>query len=120
MARPAPARAPSAPAGSPGAAPSGAAGRRRAAPRTSTIKASGSQFTTTDVSGPAGKPFSLAFDNEDQGTPHNVNIKKPDGSDAFKGEIFTGVATKVYQVPALPAGTYPFVCDRPPDDDRHR
>lgn len=100
----------SAPAGSPGAAPSGSAGP--AAPAADVVvKAAGSQFTTPDVTGPAGKPFSLAFENEDQGTPHNVNIKKSDGSDAFKGEIFPGVATKVYQVPALPAGSYGFVCD---------
>jgi plastocyanin len=76
-----------------------------------TVKASGTAFTTPDISGPAGKGFTLAFDNEDQGIPHNVNIKNPDGSDAFKGEIFSGVATKIYQVPALPAGSYPFVCD---------
>jgi plastocyanin len=29
----------------------------------------------------------------------------------FKGEIFAGVATKNYDVPALKAGTYTFVCD---------
>ena len=28
----------------------------------------------------------------------------------FKGEIFSGVATKVYDVPALDAGSYAFVC----------
>ena len=28
----------------------------------------------------------------------------------FKGEIFNGVAVKTYDVPALAAGTYPFVC----------
>ena len=32
------------------------------------------------------------------------------GGDAFKGDIFPGVATKVYDVPAIPAGTYTFVC----------
>jgi plastocyanin len=76
-----------------------------------TIRASNSQFSTPEVTAPAGKAFSIAFVNEDQGTLHNVHIKKPDGSDAFKGEFVTGVTTKVYQVPALPAGTYPFVCD---------
>jgi plastocyanin len=96
-----------APSGSPGSIPPSSA-----APAADvTIKASGSQFTTTDVSAPAGKPFTIAFDNEDQGTLHNVNIKKPDGSDAFKGDFVTGVSTKIYQVPALPAGSYPFVCD---------
>lgn len=76
-----------------------------------TVTALSSAFTTTTLTGPAGKPFTLAFDNQDQGTLHNVHIKNPDGSDAFKGEFVTGVATKVYQVPALAAGTYSFACD---------
>jgi plastocyanin len=75
-----------------------------------TIVAQAIQFTTAEVTGPAGKPFTIAFENQDQGTPHDVAIKKADGSEAFRGEIFNGVATKVYQVPALPAGQYPFVC----------
>jgi plastocyanin len=75
-----------------------------------TIIASQVAFTTTQVDGPAGKPFTIAFENNDQATQHNVEIKKSDGSDAFKGQIFAGVATKIYQVPALPAGTYPFNC----------
>jgi plastocyanin len=75
-----------------------------------TIVAQAIQFTTNEVTGPAGKPFTIAFENQDQGTPHDVEIKKADGSEAFRGEIFNGVATKVYQVPSLPAGQYPFVC----------
>lgn len=76
-----------------------------------TITGQTSLFATPNVSGTADKPFTIAFDNEDQGVPHNIHIKKPDGSEAFKGDLVTGVATKVYQVPALPAGTYPFACD---------
>ena len=47
-----------------------------------------------------------------QGTPHNVSIHKdsPTGPEVFKGEIFPGVAEKVYAVPALQAGTYGFAC----------
>jgi plastocyanin len=102
--------------GSAGASPgpSGAASVPPASAGTAadvTIRASSSQFTTPQVTAPAAKPFSLAFDNEDAGTLHNVHIKKADGSDAFKGEFVTGVSTKVYQVPALPAGSYPFMCD---------
>ncbi len=97
--------------GVPGASPSAIPPGSAAPAADVTLTASGTAFVTPDISGPAGKPFTLAFDNEDSGIPHNVNIKKPDGSDAFKGEIFPGVATKVYQVPALPAGSYPFVCD---------
>jgi plastocyanin len=75
-----------------------------------TIVAQAIAFTTADVTGPAGKPFTIAFENQDQGTPHDVAIRKADGSEAFRGEIFNGVATRVYQVPELPAGQYPFVC----------
>jgi plastocyanin len=75
-----------------------------------TISAQNTAFTATSVSGPANKPFTIAFQNQDAGIPHNVDIKKPDGSDAFKGEIVTGVTTKVYNVPSLPPGDYPFQC----------
>ncbi len=72
-------------------------------------------YQTKDVTAPAGKPFTIAFDNEDQGTPHNVDIKDPSGQDAFKGEIFPGVKTHVYDVPALSPGTYTFVCSVHPN-----
>ena len=75
-----------------------------------TVKAQGVAFVTSSWTGPAGKAFTIAFDNEDPGTPHNIEIKDGSGAVAFKGEIFSGVATKIYQVPALPAGAYTFVC----------
>lgn len=74
------------------------------------IVASGIAFTTTGVTAPADVPFVIAFDNQDAGTPHNVEIKDTSGAEVYKGEIFPGVATKDYQVPALKAGDYPFIC----------
>jgi plastocyanin len=74
------------------------------------ITAQGVAFLETTVSGPAGKAFTIVFTNKDAGTAHDVEIKDASGGDAFKGEIFPGVATKVYDVPAIPAGTYTFVC----------
>ena len=61
---------------------------------------------------PAGQPFKIEFDNKDAGTPHNVAIHQgsASGTEVFKGEIFPGVATKTYDVPALTAGSYTFVC----------
>ncbi len=67
-------------------------------------------FTTPDVEVPAGAGFQLVFDNED-GAPHNVAIADASGASVFKGEIFSGAATRVYQVPALAAGTYTFTCE---------
>jgi plastocyanin len=75
-----------------------------------TVHAQGIAFVETTFTAPAGKPFTLAFVNEDQGTPHNVELKDASGGVAYKGEVFNGVETRVYQVPALPAGTYPYVC----------
>ena len=61
---------------------------------------------------PADTPFTLAFVNEDPSIQHNVAIHEGSatGPELFKGEIFPGVATKVYDVPAIPAGSYTFVC----------
>ena len=74
------------------------------------IVAEATQFTTPDVAGPAGKPFTIAFQNKDQATMHNVDIKDASGKDVFKGEIVTGPISTVYNVPALAAGAYPFTC----------
>ena len=68
------------------------------------------QFDTTSITGPAGLPFTLALVNDDAGTPHNVELKGPDGAVAFKGEIFNGVDTRVYDVGPLPPGDYTFLC----------
>jgi plastocyanin len=67
-------------------------------------------FVEKTWSGPAGRPFTIAFDNQDAGTPHNVALIAGSGSEVFKGDIFPGVATHVYNVTAQPAGEYKFVC----------
>lgn len=97
-------------------APSGSAAASGAAADV-TITAQNISFTTSQVAAPAGKTFTLAFVNQDGGVPHNVSIHKdsPTGKELFKGEIFTGVATKVYSVPALDPGTYAFVCSVHPN-----
>jgi plastocyanin len=68
-------------------------------------------FEQQTVSAPAGTAFVIHFDNKDQGQPHNIDIKDASGASVFKGDIITGPATADYQVPALTAGTYTFVCD---------
>ena len=68
-------------------------------------------FEQQTVSAPAGQAFVIHFDNKDAGQPHNVDIKDASGTSVFKGAIVTGVATADYQVPALTAGSYTFVCD---------
>lgn len=76
------------------------------------ISALGIKFEQTTVTAPADTPFQIQFENKDAGTPHNVAIHlgSPTGAELFKGEVFSGVATRVYDVPALDAGAYAFVC----------
>ena len=115
-----------APSGQPSAGPSGEAsaapsGEASAAPSdggsggetvTLKISAQGIAFDTATLEVPANTPFKIEFANNDAGTPHNVAIHKdtPTGPEVWKGEIFNGVETRTYDVPALPAGTYGFVC----------
>jgi hypothetical protein len=74
------------------------------------VEAHGIAFVEKTLIGPADKPFTLAFDNEDPGTPHNVEFTDATGAVVFKGAIFSGVETRVYDVPALKAGDYTFSC----------
>jgi mono/diheme cytochrome c family protein/plastocyanin len=106
-----------APSGSAGAsaAPSGSAGASAPSGESISIVAQAIAFTTTDVTAPADTAFVIAFDNEDAGTPHNVAIHDPAGAEVFKGDIFIGVETRDYQVPALAAGNYTFVCSVHPN-----
>jgi plastocyanin len=72
--------------------------------------ASGVQFQTTTYEAPAGQAFQIAFDNQDAGIPHNIDILDAGGAKLFDGESVTGPAKTTYSVPALTAGTYKFVC----------
>jgi plastocyanin len=67
-------------------------------------------FVNKDLKAPADIAFKLEFDNQDAGIPHNIAIKDASGAEVFKGEIFNGAAVKTYDVPALKAGDYTFVC----------
>ncbi len=107
--------------GASGAPPSGAAsGAPSGAPSPAgsgstavvQISASGIKFEQSDVTVAAGAPFQIQFENKDAGTPHNVSIHQggPTGPELFKGEIFNGVGTRTYDVPALDPGPYSFVC----------
>jgi plastocyanin len=79
------------------------------------ISAQNIAFDTNQLEAPAGQAFVLDFNNNDPGVPHNVEIKDANGMSMFKGQIITGPATISYQVPALAAGSYMFVCDVHPN-----
>ena len=71
------------------------------------------EFQHAGRHGQAGSPFAIVFDNQD-GAPHNIAI-----NDAVRRRRVQGrdrLATRVtYQVPALAAGTYTFLCEVHPD-----
>lgn len=70
-------------------------------------------FDSACMAAPAGKPFTITFDNQDPGVLHNVSIYA-DSSVAtalFMGELISGPDTITYKVPGLKAGTYFFRCD---------
>ncbi len=104
--------------GGPSAAPSGApAPSGQAAGPTLAVTAFNIAFDTTQLQAPADTPFKIDFDNKDPSTPHNIAIHEgsPTGAEVWKGEIFPGPAKKTYDVPALKAGTYAFVCSVHPN-----
>jgi plastocyanin len=76
------------------------------------ISAQGVAFDTDSLEVPANTPFKIEFANNDAGIPHNVAIHEgsPTGAEVWRGDIFNGVETRTYDVPALPAGTYGFLC----------
>ncbi|OGO53577.1 MAG: hypothetical protein A2V85_08170 [Chloroflexi bacterium RBG_16_72_14] len=95
--------------GSPGA--SGEPGATQAPAATVLrISAQNVTFDTDTLSAPADTAFQIEFANNDPGIPHNVEIRDSNGQSLFKGDIFPGVETRTYDVPALSAGTYTFVC----------
>jgi len=74
------------------------------------ISAQNIEFDTDVLEAPADAAFQIRFANNDAGVPHNVEILDGMNMSLWKGEIFNGVETRVYDVPALPAGTYTFIC----------
>jgi cytochrome c oxidase subunit 2 len=93
----------------PSAAPAASAGS--SAGPTINLAAHNIAFGTTSLTAPANTPFTIAFDNEDAGIPHNVQIKDASGASVFRGELVTGPTKVDYQIPALAPGTYTFICD---------
>lgn len=81
------------------------------------ITAADNKYDKNCLAAPAGQNFTIDFDNEDYGIPHNVAIyDKNDGNKAlFQGEITNGPNKTRYSVGGIPAGTYQFRCDPHPE-----
>lgn len=76
------------------------------------ISATGIKYDQTEATAPAGTPFQIQFANNDAGVPHDVTLHTggAQGPEIFKGTVFPGVETRAYDVQALDAGQYAFVC----------
>jgi plastocyanin len=73
-------------------------------------------FDPTCLVAPAGQPFTINFDNQDDAAatgPHNVAIATDSGyaDFVFTGDLINGPQKVEYKVDALDAGTYYFHCD---------
>jgi plastocyanin len=77
---------------------------------------SSTAFDQASVTAPADQAFVIHFANTESGIPHNVEVKDAGGASLMRGEpIITGPAEADYNVPALAAGQYTFVCSVHPN-----
>jgi len=97
---------------SPSAGASGGAGASLTV--TAPVGASGTGFDPTTLETSANTPFTLVFDNQDTGVMHNLVVKNPDGSKVAETgdtKFFAGPGQRSYELPALAAGTYAYLCE---------
>ena len=78
-----------------------------------TVVAKDIAFKNPDITVTAGAPVQIVLDNQD-GAPHNMAISDANGQGVFKGEIVSN-SKVTYNVPALAAGTYTFICEVHPN-----
>lgn len=67
------------------------------------------------MTAPADQAFTIHFTNTESGVPHNVDVQDASGGSLARGDIITGPAEADYDVPALAAGDYKFVCSVHPN-----
>lgn len=83
---------------------------------TAPVGAAAEGFQESALTGPSDTPFTITFDNQDQGVEHDVVVASDDPQKDPNAQLFvdgggiTGVSTIDYASPALPAGKYFFFC----------
>ena len=78
------------------------------------ITASERKFDKNCLAAPAGQAFTIAFDNKDAGTNHNIVILKSHtdtGQPLFRAPLVQGAKVENLSVNGLAAGTYAFHCE---------
>ncbi len=74
-------------------------------------------FVEKAFSAPADAPFSMVLDNQAGGIAHDIDLRDGSGNVVFDGAPIVGVKATAYEVGALPAGTYTFICSLHPIPD---
>ncbi len=99
-------------------APSGEGGGGDGAPPGSIeLVAVGFAFDKKTLETPAGEPFTIFLINQDgPGTPHDVEIRQPDGTPIKTVPPTEGGASMAYPFDPLEAGDYIFICSIHPID----
>ena len=74
------------------------------------VTAKNVKFLESAIQAPADTAFTIHFENQDAGTPHDVDIVDAGGTKVEDGKEFPGPDARDYPVKPLPAGTYTFMC----------
>lgn len=69
-------------------------------------------FATKTLEAKAGQPITFTFNNNDTGTVHNFAVTA--NGKTYSTDFKAGPATTTVNVPALPPGTYQFLCQAHP------
>ena len=79
-----------------------------------TVVAEGISFTSEPIRLPAGQAMRLTFENRDTGVPHGLDLQtRTSGvppTRLWTSDIQIGRSVGQFDLPALPAGPYQFVC----------
>ncbi|MET0801222.1 MAG: cupredoxin domain-containing protein [Actinomycetota bacterium] len=76
------------------------------------IVASGIAWSTTCLVAPAGEPFTVNVDNQDDGIPHNFDLLTEEGGDQIAAtEVAPGPVQEPLDVDPLDPGEYFYQCD---------
>lgn len=72
------------------------------------------RFDVEELTAASGAPFTIVFENEDRGIPHNLAVYRsgPPAEDQIAAtELENGPVSQTLEVPALEPGRYFYQCD---------